>query len=174
VSIGRGSITEFQHSLQRYTKCDHFFLSKNADNNSIKNLMLQLKKYNLVIAAVNNLGNFVSSNYRITDTQQKVIQQVTTNGKCVIVLFGNPYILNYLEGLEKAYGLVVAYQENTEAQDLAGQLLFGAFGAKGKLPVTVNENYHSGDGIATPAIDRFKYTLPEELGIDSTFLKKKN
>jgi beta-N-acetylhexosaminidase len=173
VGIGRGGITEFQRSLQRYTKCDHFFISKNADDNSIKNLMLQLKKYNLVIAAVNNLGNFVSSDYRITDTQQKVVQQITTNGKCVIVLFGNPYILNYLEGLEKADGLVVAYQENTESQDLAGQLLFGAFGAKGKLPVTVTEKYRSGDGIATHAIERFKYTLPEELGIDSTFLKKK-
>ena len=47
----------------------------------------------------------------------------------VIVLFGNPYILNDLEGIEKANGLVVAYQENSESQDLAGQLLFGAFAA---------------------------------------------
>ncbi len=173
VSIGRGNVTEFQRSLERYTKTDHFFISKDGDETTIKKLMIQLKKYNLVIAAVNHLGNFVSSNYRVTDTQQKVIQQITSNVKSVIVLFGNPYILNDLEGIEKANGLVVAYQENTESQDLAGQLLFGAFGAVGKLPVTVNKTYRSGNGISTIPLDRFKYTLPEELGIDSTFLKKK-
>jgi beta-N-acetylhexosaminidase len=173
VSIGRANITEFQKSLERYTRTDHFFISKDADEATIKKLMLQLKKYSLVIAGVNNLGNFISSNYRISETQQKVIQQVTSNIRSVIVLFGNPYILNYLEGIEKATGLVIAYQESHESEDLAGQLLFGAFGAEGKLPVTVNGTYHSCDGIVTLPIDRFKYTLPEELGVDSTFLKKK-
>ena len=126
-----------------------------------------------MIAEVNNLGNFVSSDYRITETQQKVVRQVTSGWKSVIVLFGNPYVLNYLDGIEKATGLVVAYQESAESEDLAGQLLFGAFGAAGKLPVTVNQMYHSGDGLLTNPLNRFKYTLPEEFGIDSTFLKKK-
>jgi len=173
VSIGRGKITEFQQSLERYTRTDHFFISKDADNEAINKLLLRLKKYNLVIAAVNNLGNFVSSDYRITYTQKKVVQQITSNKKTVIVLFGNPYILNFLDSLGNASGLVVAFQESTEAQDLAGQLLFGAFGAEGKLPVKVNETYRTGAGIPTSSIERFKYTLPEELGIDSTYLKKK-
>lgn len=173
LSIGRGNATEFQQSLGRYTKMDHFFISKEADDDAIKKLMIQLKNYNLVIAAVNNLGNFVSSKYRITNTQQNIVQQVVTNGKSVIVVLGNPYVLNYFEHVEKANGLVVAYQESLESQDLAGQLIFGAFAAQGKLPVTVNENFNSGDGLVTLAADRFKYTLPEELGIDSTYLKKK-
>lgn len=173
VSIGRGNVTSFQQSMERYTKMDHFFIAKDADDAAIKTLMIQLKKYNLVIAAVNNLGNFVASNYRITTTQQKVVQQITTNGKSVIVVFGNPYVFNYLDDIEKANGLVVAYQESPEAQDLAGQLLFGAFAAQGKLPVKVNDTFQSGDGLLSPAIDRFKYTLPEELGVDSTYLKKK-
>lgn len=173
VSIGRGNVTEFQHSLERYTRTDHFCIAKNAGDEAIKKLMKQLRKYNLVIAAVNNAGNFVSSNYRITSTQQKVVQQVATNGKSIIVIFGNPYILNYLDDVEKANGLIVAYQESPEAQDLAGQLLFGAFASAGKLPITVNENFRSGDGLVTLTTDRFKYTLPEELGVDSIFLKKK-
>ena len=173
LSVGRGDITPFQHSMQRYTQTEHYFISKNADDTAVKKLMLQLKKYNLVIAELNNLGNFVSSDYRLTQTQQKVIQQVTANGKSVVVLFGNPYILDYLDGIENATALVVAYQESPEAQDLAGQLLFGAFGAGGKLPVKVNQTYHSGAGLTIPSLNRFKYTLPEELGVDSTYLKKK-
>lgn len=173
VSIGRGNITPFQQSMGRYTKIDHFFISKDADDVAIKKLMVQLKKYNLVIAAVNNLGNFVSSKYRITKTQQEVVQQITSNGKSVIVVLGNPYVLGYLEDIEKTNALVVAYQESPESQDLAGQLLFGAFSAQGKLPVTVNGNFRSGDGLNTFNADRFKYTLPEELGVDSAYLKKK-
>jgi beta-N-acetylhexosaminidase len=173
VSIGRGNVTPFQKSLGRYTKMDHFFISKDDDSDAIKKLMVKLGKYNLVIAAVNNLGNFVSSKYRVTNTQQMVVQQVATNCKSVIVFFGNPYVLSYFEDIHKANGLVVAYQESSEAQDLAGQLLFGAFAAQGKLPVNVNANYHSGDGLVTLPADRFKYTLPEELGVDSTYLKKK-
>ena len=173
VSIGRGNITPFQHSLERYTKTDHFFIPKTADGIAVKKLLIQLKKYNLVIAELNNLGNFVSSDYRLTEMQQNVVEQIANNGKSVVVLFGNPYILNYLNGLNKATGLVVAYQESPESQDLAGQLLFGAFGAEGKLPVSVNQTFHSGDGLPTLPLNRFKYTLPEELGVDSTFLKKK-
>jgi len=173
VSIGRGNVTPFQRSMERYTRMDHFFIAKNADDAEVKKLMTQLKKYNLVVAALNDLGNFVSSKYRLTKTQIKVVQQVANTGKSVFVLFGNPYVLNYLNDIEKANGLVVAYQETAESQDLAGQLLFGAIPSLGKLPVTVNHNYRSGDGMVTFPISRFKYTLPEEVGVDSTYLKKK-
>ena len=173
LSIGRGNVTEFQHSLERYTTTDHFSISKDADDEAITKIMVQLEKYNLVIAEVNNLDNFVSSKNQITGTQKKVVQKVAANCKSVFVLFGNPYLLNYLEGTRKANSLVVAYQESAESQDLAGQLLFGAFGAQGKLPVNVNGNYRSGDGLTTLTADRFKYTLPEELGVDSAYLKKR-
>lgn len=173
VSIGRGNITKFQQSLAKYTKTDHFFIAKDANDAAIKKLMNQLKKYNLVIAGVNNLGNFVSSKYKITNTQKEVVQKIATNCKSIIVFFGNPYVLDYFDDVEKANGLIVAYQESLESQDLAGQLIFGAFGSKGKLPVNVNGNFHSGDGLFTLATGRFKYTLPEELGVDSTYLKKK-
>lgn len=173
LSIGRGNVTGFQQSLAKYTHTDRFFISKDANDAAIKIVMAQLKKYNLVIAAVNNLGSFVSSNYRITDNQQEVVKQVASGCKSVFVVFGNPYVLNYFDNIENANGLIVAYQESSESQDLAGQLIFGAFGAQGKLPVNVNGKYHTGDGLVTLPIDRFKYTLPEELGVDSTYLKKK-
>jgi len=173
LSIGQGIITPFQHSLERYTRMTHFSISKDAEPGAVKKIIAQLKGYNLVIAELDNLGNFVSSDYRITEIQQKVTEQVANIGNSVFVLFGNPYVLNNLDGIEKANGLVVAYQESSEAQDLAGQLLFGAFQAEGKLPVNVSRSYHSGDGLSTISLDRFKYTLPEELGIDSTYLKKK-
>src|SRR5659263_271287 len=173
ISIGRGSVTPFQQSLKRYTKMDHFSISKDADDVEIRKVIATLMKYNLVIAAVNNLGNFASSKYRITNTQQKVVREVVANCNSIIVVIGNPYTLNYLDDIEKANGLIVAYQETPESQDLAGQLIFGAFGAQGKLPVTVNSNFRSGNGLVVSTSDRFKSPLPKEFGVDSTYQKKK-
>ena len=173
VSIGRTGTTTFQRSVDRYAHTAHFSIGKDADDATIKGLILQLKKYNLVIAAVNNLGNFVKSNYRVSTSQQKIVCQITESTRAIVVVLGNPYVLGYLDGLDKAHAVVEAYEESNEAQDLAGQLIFGAFGASGQLPIHVNKSYHSGNGITTPTLNRFKYTLPEELGVDSAFLKKK-
>ena len=43
--------------------------------------------------------------------------------------------------------LILAYQENDYTEDLSAQLIFGGIGAKGSLPVTINEKWPSGFGI---------------------------
>jgi len=173
LSFGDGNVTEFQNSLERYTQTDNLFISEDADDEAIKELLYKLGKYNLVIAIVNNHGSSSSSDYCISFTQRQVIQQVISKYKTIVVIFGNPYMINYFGRIDKAHGLIVAYQDSNEFQDLSGQLLFGAFGSLGKLPVTINGDYSSGYGIVTSAGGRFKYTLPEELGVDSTYLKRR-
>ena len=173
VSIGSGTVTPFQTSLGRYTEITNFNIKRDAGAETIRKMLSQLKKFNLVIAGLNNLGSKVTNNFNLSDSQASLIKQISEQCKSIFVIFGNPYVLNSLEGIEKAKGLIVAYQENNESQDLAGQLIFGAFGAEGRLPVNVNKSFQSNDGLTTPALDRFKYTLPEEVGIDSTYLKNK-
>ena len=90
-----------------------------------------------------------------------------------IVVFGNPYVLNSFPGIEDARSLIMAYQENIHSQELAAQLIFGAITGEGKLPVTVNNHYKKNDGLKTVSLKRFKYTIPEEVGINSATLKKK-
>ena len=46
-----------------------------------------------------------------------------------------------IRSLEKADGLLLAYQENDYTQDLSAQLIFGGIGASGSLPVTINKMY---------------------------------
>jgi len=173
VSIGSESITPFQTSLGRYTEVTNFNIKKDAGTETIRKMLLQLKKFNLVITGLNNLGLKVSNNFNLSESQAALIKQISERCNSILVIFGNPYVLNSLDGIEKAKGLIIAYQESNESQDLTGQLIFGAFGAEGKLPVRVNQTFRSNKGLTTPALDRFKYTLPEEVGIDSTYLKNK-
>jgi beta-N-acetylhexosaminidase len=173
VSVGAGSVTPFQVSLGRYTAVTNFNIKKDASAETIRKTLSQLKKYNLVIAGLTNLGLKTSNNFNLSNSQAEVIKQITDRCNSIIVVFGNPYVLNYLDGIEKAKGLILTYQDSNDAQDLAGQLIFGAVKAEGRLPVTVNKSLHSNEGLTTSALGRFKYTLPEEVGIDSTYLKNK-
>ena len=173
ICLGSESVTPFQTSLGKYTEVTHFNIKKDVGMETIRKTLMQLRKFNLVIVGLNNLGLRASNNFNLSNSQAAFIKQISEQCNSIVVVFGNPYILKYLDGIEKAKGLIIAYQESKESQELAGQLIFGAFAAEGKLPVTVNKFFQSNDGLTTPSLNRFKYTLPEELGIDSTYLKNK-
>jgi CubicO group peptidase (beta-lactamase class C family) len=173
VSIGRTNITGFQRSVGRYAGIKNYYIDDKATSASIDQTMLQLKNYNLVIAAVNGLGIMASSDYKLTNAQIEAAKKITRSGKTIVVIFGNPYVLKSLEGIEKAFGIIEVYQENYDTQDLVGQLIFGAFAPEGKLPVTVNSGFNRGDGLVSEPSGRFKFTLSDELGVDSLTMKKK-
>ena len=64
-------------------------------------------------------------------------------------------------------------QENEFTEDLASQLIFGGIGALGKLPVSINEMWPAGYGIATPGRIRLQYGIPESAGISSVMINTK-
>ncbi len=173
LSIGRTGLTEFQRSVQRYAGAKHFYIGDNASASAIDQTLAQMKNYNLIIASVNGLGIMASSGFNLSKAQADAVAKVAKTGKAIVVVFGNPYVLNSLAGIENARGVVVAYQENYDTQDLTGQLIFGAFKAEGRLPVDLNRNFRRGDGLTLDPLGRFKFTLPDELGVDSLSFKKK-
>ena len=79
-------------------------------------------------------------------------------------------MLNKIDGIENAAGLVIAYQDSKETQEVAAQLIFGGIGANGKLPVSVGQKFKAGDGLDVQGGIRFSYTLPEAAGMDSEIL----
>src|SRR5258708_166936 len=60
----------------------------------------------------------------------------------------------------------MGYENNDYLMNLSAQVIFGGVSAKGKLPVTASEKFPVGVGLATPPPIRFKYTAPEDAGID--------
>lgn len=170
VSLDADRPTAFQQMLSNYTSMTHYNLTSATPDTTVQRIFRELGDYNLILvgAHLNNIRP--SARYGIIPKTAGYLKDLTATGKAVVSVFGNPYALGKLEGLENARSLVLAYQLTNYTEELAAQLIFGAIGAKGKLPVTVNERYKLGDGIPTRAIGRLKYTIPEEVGIDSRFL----
>ncbi|MEJ8800746.1 glycoside hydrolase family 3 N-terminal domain-containing protein [Pontibacter sp. H249] len=166
LAIGTNKETDFQRGLARYTKVDTFFLKPTATLAELQQLKEQLAKYNLVVAGVHKLNlKAGSSNFGITSEMNLFLKDLIRSQKTIVSVFGNVYSLANLESVDKANAVITAYQENALAQDVVSQIIFGAVGAKGKLPVTVSNAFKIGDGLTTQGNLRLAYTSPEAVGL---------
>ena len=173
VIIGNNKITSFQKMLANYTKTDHYFLSENATEREWINLRRKLENYNLVIAGVNGINIYPSKKYGTTEIQRKAVSEIVNDNNSIIVFFGNGYAIKHFTNIHHSKGLILAYQNNRLTQELAAQLIFGAFDATGKLPVTIDKRFKLNDGIDVKKNSCFSYSIPEEVGIKSELLRQK-
>lgn len=173
VMIGSGEISPFQKMLDKYTEIDHYSLPKNASERDLALLRSKLDNYNLVIAGVQGINIYPSGKYGTTDIQRNAVADLIRDNKCVVVFFGNAYALKYFENIHHAGGLILAYQNNLLTQELAAQLVFGAFDAAGRLPVTIDSRFGINNGIDVKKNGSLAFTIPEETGINSARLTSK-
>jgi beta-glucosidase-like glycosyl hydrolase/CubicO group peptidase (beta-lactamase class C family) len=170
--IGSEELTPFQQMLGNYTQIDHFNISKSPSASEISDLLNQLNPYNLLLVGVNGMGLYPRRRFGITDQQIELIEKLCSKN-VIISYFGNPYSLSNFPSVSKAKSLIIAYQDNRDAQEMAAQAIFGATAATGKLPITVKNMFPVHSGIVTSYIGRLKYTLPEEVKVNSIFLNSK-
>ncbi|OFX60377.1 MAG: hypothetical protein A2066_05445 [Bacteroidetes bacterium GWB2_41_8] len=170
LSIGSEQTTPFQIMLGNYTSVDHFNISKEPTEEVTNELLTQLKSYNLVITGIYGMRMYPSRRFGISDQQIGLIKKLK-EFPTIIAFFGNPYAIPFFPELKNAQSIIIAYQDDKEVQELTAQLIFGATDATGKLPVTVKDFYPIRSGIDLKNIKRLKYTLPEEVKINSAILQ---
>ncbi|MBV5312513.1 MAG: serine hydrolase [Prolixibacteraceae bacterium] len=170
--IGSELTAPFQRMLENYTKIDHFNVGKTPSAEDINRLLSQLNPYNLLIIGINGMGMYPSRRFGISDQQIELIDKLKSKNT-IISYLGNPYSLPNFPSIIESEGLIIAYQNDTDVQEMAAQLIFGATGANGKLPVTIKDMFPAQTGIVIEPIQRLKYTLPEEVNINSAYLQSK-
>ena len=172
LAINRNRISIYQQRLLNYHPADTFTIDPANIEMSAK-LLNKLTEYDLVIAGVFNTDQRPNLGFGIKPELNDFLGKLVEGNRTIITYFGNPYAIDRLESLQKADGLILAYQENDYTEDLAAQLIFGGIGGVGLLPVTINENLKSGFGIITEGNIRIKYGLAENAGISSEVLERK-
>jgi beta-glucosidase-like glycosyl hydrolase/CubicO group peptidase (beta-lactamase class C family) len=166
ISIGDSTYNTFIKSTERYAPAKRIMLGKTYDGN----ILDSLKDNNLVIIGLHYSALFPQRNYQVTPQMLHTLEQLQTK-KHVLVVMGNVYYIDQLNtGREEA--LVLTYENTPNAQDVVGMTLFGGATATGKLPVTLNNTYHYGKHIELKQLTRFKFILPEEIGINSRNLAR--
>ena len=170
ISFGADGVTPFQKSLSLYSRVKRFTLNKEAGVTEIDSLKAQLKNYNLVIGAVHDNGIRPLNRSDFSADVQNFISELARQENVIMAVFKNPYVLDKLQDIEQADGLIMTYEDNVNAEELAAQLIFGGVSASGRMPVSAGNKFSAGDGIDVHGGIRFSYTLPEDAGMDSEIL----
>ncbi len=172
VTFGVEKENKFQNVLKLYSDIKTFNLSKEPTQSQVEELLNELKSYNLVVASIHNTNIKASSQFGIKQATIEAIERIVKTKKTVLDIFANPYALERFSNLDAFETIVVSYEEGEIIEDLSAQLIFGGIIVKGKLPVSINENYPSGTGEEVYRKTRLKYTIPEEAGINPRKFEK--
>lgn len=172
LTIGYDDIRMFQQRMDCFASVEHFTLPRNADKKSIEKLFADLAKFNLLIIGINNTIPSPPRNFGISDVSIQLVDSLLDTKTCILNLFTLPYSINLFKNFQKAKALVVAYQDNEDAYNAVSQMLFGATGACGRLPVSVNSEFPIHSGITTFPVNRLRYNPFEETQINQDALLK--
>jgi beta-N-acetylhexosaminidase len=166
--IGAKDKTVFQNTTDLYSKITHFNIDENTDQAKINSIKDSLKLFDNVLISLHGLNIRPANNYSLKPKIKELFDDFAKLENAVNVMFSNVYTLNKFENLGKGKALIMAMQETNYTQMAVAEMIFGAKGAIGKLPVSVNEKYQYNMGIDTKSLGRMSYTIPEGVGLNST------
>ncbi len=167
LSLNATGLTPFQQALGKYASFAHYQVGPEPDEDTYLELLNKIAHFETVVVGIHDMSNRRSSNYGLRDSDLEFLRLLRQEVNLVVTVFGNAYCL---ENFEEFGHLLCTYEEQDYAQQVAAQVIFGALGANGKLPVSISESFKAGDGIALQPLQRLGYSIPESVGMDSHVL----
>jgi beta-N-acetylhexosaminidase len=170
VSIGYANETLFQQRVSSYSNADFFTLTREPDSRQVEKVLSQLSYYNLLIININNTHPSPARNFGISSTATSLVDTLLNFRPSILNLCALPYSVSCFRNSDKAKAIIVAYQDNASAYDLAAQMIFGGITAKGHSPVSISGDFPIHSGLRDAPASRLKFTLPEDVGISTSSL----
>mgnify|MGYP001942508155 CR=1 FL=1 len=168
VHFGDANGAPFLDRLNQYAKVTPI------NGKDLASLKQNLKGYNLVIIGHHKSNETPWKGYRFSDSERFWVSELGNSlpAKVILAVFTKPYALLDIPSFDGIHSVVVGYQNSELAQQKTAELLFGAFGAQGKLPVSIPGVFNERTGLLTKELKRLEYSLPERVGMSSKRLKK--
>ncbi len=166
VSLGDVKGSEFLDELKKYTKVHEIKAEK------LDGVIAKLQNYNTVVIGFHKSNENPWKGFKFSQKEMAWLYEIARTNTVILDVFARPYALNSLLSVENIEGIVMSYQNSRIAQEKSAQLIFGAIGAKGKLPVSTGEFFPVGTGETYNAISSLSYGLPERVGMDSELLSR--
>lgn len=166
VKLGDSDNKPFVEMLQNYTNVDVVSAS------NLFELITKLKRYNLVIIGYHKSNTNPWKSFKFKDTELVWLQEIARTNTVILDVFASPYSLLQLKSFENINGLLLSYQNSKLSQEISAQMIFGALETRGKLPVAIKNIFSEGHGLMSSSLKRLSYSIPEEVGLNSSKLNK--
>jgi beta-glucosidase-like glycosyl hydrolase/CubicO group peptidase (beta-lactamase class C family) len=168
IGIGLQQAGHFATQLQAGWSTDCFYFSYADSEAKAQEIVNKVKQgYDAVVIGLHRYAKYPAGNFGISPAATGLLQQLQLLPNSISFVFGNPYAI---KNMCNAANLVACYEDDSLMHEAAVDLLKGSLVAKGKLPVTVCETFHYGDGITTNYY--FPKASPAELGMDASKLNQ--
>lgn len=163
VNIGSAYASVFDSILNKYTRVKSFASAQyNHDMLSFNDLNDDLKFFNTIIIQVTDQA--------LNDPRTiPLLLDLQINKTLIISLSGEAESLRLLEALNTA--IIWSERKSAVSANFAAQLVFGGTAVNARLKQEISTKYHLNAGFST-STTRLKYTVPEELGINSADLNR--
>lgn len=138
---------------------------------NLDSVLVELKNYSKVIIGYHKADG-AWKNHNLSFKELYWIEQISKHNKTIVTFFTKPYSLLKIKNFSNIEVVLLAYQNNEFAQTVAAEAIFGAVSCKGKLPVSINDDFYVNDGLKTNKINRLAFGSPENVGMNATILKK--
>ncbi len=113
------------------------FAFENLEISDISSIKKELENFETILISLFVPKAKPLNNFEVNDEVLALLSHLLQTKKCVIYVFGNPYVLPLIPDLSKASGLIEAYQDFEEFQKIAGIQFLENKKYSGNLPVNI-------------------------------------
>jgi len=141
----RSAYSPFARALAQRLAFRAFYVSARPAAEETRRLLEGLSRYDAVVVSLVGMTRKAAENYGLTPEGLALLAGLRASGKPVaLVVFGNPYSLA-LAGPQTA--VLVAYEDDPDAQAGAAEVVSGSRKARGRLPITASPDFREGAGL---------------------------
>lgn len=133
VQIGGKKHSAFMHTLCAQRMCMPHYCSASMSKKDAEAAAKKLQACDTIVISVFDMNKFAMKTFGISAGTLALLQQLRQHKKkIVVVLFGSPYSVQLFDAHDS---LVVAYEDDPDAQEAAAHVVAGTRRAVGQLPV---------------------------------------
>ncbi|MFV0505969.1 MAG: glycoside hydrolase family 3 protein [Bacteroidales bacterium] len=164
VSPNKLDNTTFESTCDKYCQSHKYYLNDDVNNEHVEAILKKLttdyddviintqlfwKTNKRKIIAVNNYeeDKSITYPYGMSPRTRTALSKLISIKRVVLVHLGIPYMLDRIEGFDKAKAILVLCQDGDVYQETAAKAVFGALSPQGKLSVSINEEFPAGTGL---------------------------
>ncbi len=145
IHIGEEDVSNFQQTLSKYASVHHFNVEKVQNADMLSKVKKETLNYNTIVVGVN--GDWLEED--INSSIYSFLHQVSSTAELILVHFGSGNRLEQLPDKHPFKAILLSFEPNEMAQDIAAQIIFGGIAANGILPKSINGKFKFGMGAFT-------------------------
>lgn len=169
VGIGIDSANAFAKKIKQEYNATAICFGYKKDAAAAEIVLKQLvNKFDVVLIGVHNYSRRPANRFGISSAAYQLIYNIQSAYPSVTLVFGNPYAIKQFDA--SATNLFACYEDDEITQLTAVDMLSGLMTAKGKLPISINNELKAGSGIINYRF--FPYVKPENTRLKPEVLQE--